>query len=982
MRAEMAELLRRRLTPEQREAAIDAAPVMLTLACAGSGKSRTLAYRVARLIDEGCPPSGIVAFTFTEKAAADLKTRIAAALIDAGIPGTKLGAMYIGTIHSYCQFLLKQLDARFRQFDVLDENRLKLFLMSRYAELNLGAVRDAHPMSTGRRQPYFETIRQVADAWKVFNDEMLDARAVAAADPLIGRTLNDLSDVLDRDQFLEFSSMVRRSVELLEAGGSRINRVLADLRHVMVDEYQDVNPSQERLIQGLRHRCQTLFAVGDDDQAIYGWRGADVDNILTFDTRYPGASVHTLATNFRSTSAIVQSSTAFVKGNLGPRRRDKSARWQPSSEPEDAAVLQFSTRDDEAQWVAERIQTLLGTRYVDRDGEDRGLTPGDFAVLMRSTKRPSYGNGDPKHQPFTAALDRLGIACTVDAGGGVLDRPHAAAVVAVLGLLRAGSPTATQVQQVFQTNVAPSFPAADLRELEEVLAAWGRRVHQPAAPGVPRQRIYPQQLLHEVFAALGVARAPLPDAVMFDLGTVSRIIQDVEAVYVSIDSRDRFGELLNFLTNVGDSGYDPVSDDVLQRPDAVFVSTVHKAKGLEFPVVFIVDVEARRFPLDNRAYSGWLPQRVLAPALRKGRYQTTLDGEVRLFYAALTRAERFLYVTSSMRLPGNKKDSAPSRFTAWLQVPPFHRDPSRVPQALVPATPRRRIEEALMPSSFTDLRYYLRCPKDYEFRKRYGFSPPIADLFGFGQSVHAIVGRLHDEYLSRPPNEPEAEAVARHLFHLKHVPPSRDPENRPGPYERARERAAGMARDYVRDYRSDFERLREVEARFEVPVEGAVISGSIDLLLREDDAGHIDSAEVVDFKAMGRGDRDDDLREEREPLRWSELALQIQLYAKAARDVLGERAETGSIHLLKDGDRVQVPVDADAVVAAIGNVEWAVQGIMGRTFPMRPHHSKCLDCDFTRLCPKQRQEFPGADEPPPIAVPTGHEMAAAFSQLT
>ena len=166
-------VLRRDLTPEQYRAATDTTAEVLCLACAGSGKSRTLAYRIARLVAEGAQPSSIVAFTFTEKAADSIKQRVAAALSAAGLSPTVLGAMYIGTIHSYCQHILGEMDARYRQFDVLDENRLTLYVISRYAEINLQPLRNARTTSAGNRQPYFETIAQTCNAWKTLNDEML-----------------------------------------------------------------------------------------------------------------------------------------------------------------------------------------------------------------------------------------------------------------------------------------------------------------------------------------------------------------------------------------------------------------------------------------------------------------------------------------------------------------------------------------------------------------------------------------------------------------------------------------------------------------------------------------------------------------------------------------------------------------------------------------------------------------------------------------
>jgi DNA helicase-2/ATP-dependent DNA helicase PcrA len=217
------------------------------------------------------------------------------------------------------------------------------------------------------------------------------------------------------------------------------------------------------------------------------------------------------------------------------------------------------------------------------------------------------------------------------------------------------------------------------------------------------------------------------------------------------------------------------------------------------------------------------------------------------------------------------------------------------------------------------------------------------------------------------------------VFHLKHVPQSREPVNNPGPYERARDKSIEIARNYAQSYGQDFQRRRQVEARFEIPARDCVIAGSIDLLLKQDESGRILEAEVVDFKAIEGGDKP----AENDDLDWTELSLQVQLYAKAAQEVLGQTARTGSVHLLKDDQRVSVPVDDGAIQAAVDNVEWAVNGILAGDFPSRPHPDKCAECDFVRICPRHVQNFrPQVQLPAEIHVPTGRKLPGAFSQFS
>jgi DNA helicase-2/ATP-dependent DNA helicase PcrA len=463
---------------------------------------------------------------------------------------------------------------------------------------------------------------------------------------------------------------------------------------------------------------------------------------------------------------------------------------------------------------------------------------------------------------------------------------------------------------------------------------------------------------------------------MEDLGVFSRILQDVETVYLSVDTRGRFQEVLNFLNNIAETGYDSSTQDVLLRPDAVTVSTVHKMKGLEFPVVFIVDVEAQRFPKRRSSYEGWLPQAVLSDALARGAYQSTPQEEARLFYTALTRAERFLYVTGCADLPGGARVRSPSPYFLRLAHQELGEDPNRIPAGLQQHAQIRRIDETVVPTSFSEIRYYLRCPKDYQFRKGFGFSPAITEMFGFGKTVHTAVEKLHELFPNEAPSQAEASQVAEGTFHLKHVAQSRDPQTRPGAYERAKEKSISILQDYVNNFATDFAQARALEVRFEIPVQNAVLAGSIDLLLKVDEQNQIIDATVIDFKAI-EGGIDPQLNSD---LNWTELSLQVQLYAHASQEVLGQNAKTGSVHLLKDNQRIEVPVSDEAISAAVANVEWAVNRIIDGDFPMRPHVDKCSSCDFRDLCSKSAENFQTAVLPPDIFVPTGRAAAAAFSQ--
>jgi DNA helicase-2/ATP-dependent DNA helicase PcrA len=968
------EILKENLTDEQLKAATSSSKEILCLACAGSGKSRTLAYRIARLIAEGNSPESIVAFTFTEKAAESIKRRVADALDKCGLDVAFVGAMYIGTIHSYCQNLLGEMNAKYRQFEVLDENRLKLFLLSRYWNLGMKEVQEA------KKEGMFKTISQISNAWKTVNDELITFDTIEAEDTKLGQCLKAINERLNDDQYIDFSLMIRLVVDALRADRPEINRALQNVKHLMVDEYQDVNPSQEALIQGIYQRIDSLFVVGDDDQSIYGWRGADVRNIIEFDQRYPNCSTHNLSTNFRSTDAIVQTSNAFIQIELSAQRIDKTPVSHSEGNIRHFGNLWFETKEEEAAWVAQRINQLIGTKYIDGDGTERGLTKSDFAILMRSVLGGTAWGGQPHHREYTNALNDADILYTIEAEGSIFERPHARVLREAMGLLRNPGAPRSEVKKFFDSYVIPYFPNANMNEFSNVIADWNSQIHRPA--GGARRKVYPQQLVHDLLHAFGVQRTNLDDAVMRDIGVFSSIILDVEKVFISIDSTQRFQSVLNFLENIADSGYDTSEVELVARPDAVTVSTIHKMKGLEFPVVFIVDVVNLRFPKSRSNYSGWLPSAVMQNALNRGLYQTDRYGEARLFYTALTRAERFLYVTGSAVQAGLAKPKRPSDFKLRLTNEAIVTDAAHLP-TLETASQRRRIDDNSMPTSFTEIKDYLECPMKYKYRKVFGFSPAVPELFGFGLTTHTAINKLHQDFPNSAPSTQNAEDTVENVFHLKHVFPSNDPA-RPGPFERAKERTKELVSNYVEDYSEDFIQNRQVERKFEIKADRALITGAIDLLLKEDNQGRILDAKVIDFKSMDFPETPDDFY-------WINLALQVQLYAHASRIVLGEDTKTGAVHLLKGenardmSNRVEVPVSDAAIDAAIQNIIWAVNQILSGDFPRRPSTPKCDGCDFNLICSKVRENFTNNTTPPEIHIPNLHGtesiLVRAFSDV-
>ena len=335
------------------------------IACAGAGKTEAISRRVASLIEEGVEPSGIVAFTFTDRAAEGLKTRISRRVAE--VKGNdfldRLGPMFIGTIHAYCLRLLQDHVPEFGNFDILDENRLAGLLSREHKRLELSKLGSQH------WRPIFDFLRN-AD---VVENELLEAQQLKGTP--FGDCYLRFKETLYRYHFLTYGLLISAAVKALKRP-EVFERVHGPLRHLIVDEYQDINPAQERLISLLAQPPVHLCVVADDDQAIYQWRGSDVAHMLEFAGRYGAKSLH-LSVNRRCRPTIIATANAFAE-TITPRLTKKMEPHRPPGDPE-VVCWAAETTETEAETIADTIKRL----------RERGYRYKDIAILYRSVRTSS-----------------------------------------------------------------------------------------------------------------------------------------------------------------------------------------------------------------------------------------------------------------------------------------------------------------------------------------------------------------------------------------------------------------------------------------------------------------------------------------------------------------------------------------------------------------------------------------------------------------
>ena len=392
-----------KLTDAQERAVKYSGRNLQLIACAGSGKTEVVARRVAHLLtksgDDCLKPRNIVAFTFTEKAAAELKERIIRRTTEAnGGDVTGMAEMYVGTIHGFCQELLQNEVPEYLKYEVLEPIRQSLYVNRKS---NLTGLTSSSKLNGARLKRWIDTGNYLS-ALSVLREDEVDAQKLNNSSVYDG--LSKYRAQMAEDSYFDFSAMLDVAVRELTDNDSLRSRVSERVKYVVVDEYQDVNPIQERLVRLLHDLGAGLCVVGDDDQTIYQWRGSSVENILKFQSNYPDVEQIRLEENFRSSEGVIDAARRFVE-KVNPRlpKAMKFADAQPY-EQGDVVALSFDSPEEEAKYIADTIKSLRGVAFDDGN-EERGLSWSDMAILLRSVKN----NGTV----ITAALKEASIPFVV-----------------------------------------------------------------------------------------------------------------------------------------------------------------------------------------------------------------------------------------------------------------------------------------------------------------------------------------------------------------------------------------------------------------------------------------------------------------------------------------------------------------------------------------------------------------------------------------
>ena len=897
------------------------------IACAGSGKTEVISQRVAELLRQpGVEPRNIVAFTFTEKAAAELKDRILARVAGGGGSAVGLAEMFVGTMHAFALDLLQTHVPDTFKFGVLTDITARLLIDRNSRKSGLTECpTTAEKVPVLRRYLHSGLYQQVTS---VLREGDVDWESVPEG---VQAAYLSYLQLLGEHAYLDYTQMILWVVELLEADDSDDpaaaqidDHVRSTLRYLVVDEYQDVNPLQERLIRGLAKHGANVCVVGDDDQTIYQWRGSEVGNILTFAGRYPGVRQVTLAENFRSSTGIVDLGRSIAERLPAASRlpKDMSAAGHQQWHRGDTLALTFDSPEEEATWICDRIQRLIGTGFRDApDTAPRGLSWSDFAVLFRSVAKDAG--------PLVAELRNRGIPYVVKGLNRLFESPEIQAVVGIFDYM-VDRIDADGLRQLW-SDAALSSGDEEWRQGLRVLDV-GRDFTRGEQWGVYNiQRLY-LDFLEAIGMREDTVRGPVGrgELVFYQLGKFSQVISDFEEINFSSDPGRKYLAFAEWLRYQAPDYYAESDADVgYAAPDAVTITTVHQAKGMQWPAVFLPCLRRNRFPSQRHGGLGLFhvvpPEAVRDP----DRYRGTVEDETRLFYVAATRAQKYLAVTFS---PGtSSRYRRPSEFfnhcaaQVWMST-----KESILPDDGVRLAPTPRRETPQVTLSFSELKYYFECPYQFKLRFLYGFNPPIHEALGYGKGLHNVLAEVHKRALRGDLLDASVaeELVDRHL-HTPYAYPELERNLR-----RAAIAAVGR---YFDEHGAELPNTIHSEKQIEVHLgEGILVSGRIDLIRRLD----TDELSIVDFKSSERAQAEDVTRD------------QLHVYALGYQELSGERADLIEVlNLDEAGKTVREAVEDPLLGTVRSKITEAGNALRTNVLPRHTHWcSHCANCDLSALC--------------------------------
>ncbi|RMD76938.1 ATP-dependent DNA helicase PcrA [Candidatus Dojkabacteria bacterium] len=625
------------LNDQQKEAVLTTDGPLLILAGAGSGKTRVLTYRIGYLLDSGLSkPSSILAVTFTNKAAEEMKSRVRELLMSSDLSSLVDEVRWVGTFHSICVKILKQYGGAIgidSNFTIVDTQDQQSFIKIALDNCGLSS-KEFNPKSI---------LAHISSAKSNLIDPgEYQKNAVEYFHSVVAKIYSEYQGLLKKNNSLDFDDLIFTTVKLLKEHHKVLENLQNNFKYIMVDEYQDTNHSQYVLISLLANKYRNICCVGDDDQSIYAFRGANISNILNFEKDYPDSKVIKLEQNYRSTKKILQASYSVISKNV--KRKDKKL-WTQNEEGDDVVIYKSYDEVDEANWVVSKIKEM----------RDRSVKLSSIAVLYRTNSQS---------RSIEESFLKSAIPYRIVGGLRFYERKEIKDIIAYLRFVYNPNDVTSMIRVV---NV-PRRGIGD-KSLEKALAlsnslgvSFGEMLlSQESFVGIP-DKVLEFGLLYKDLV-VNLSKMCLKDYIefviertgylkMLDDGSLESPMRienlkeliTVGSKYSTGTAKQNLGDFLeevSLLEGVGEQRSDR------QNEDCVTLMTIHSSKGLEFDIVFLVGMEENLFPHSNAIIS-----------------ESEMEEERRLAYVAITRAKKKLFMTCvhQRRYFGKIQRNSVSRF--------------------------------------------------------------------------------------------------------------------------------------------------------------------------------------------------------------------------------------------------------------------------------------------------------------------------------
>jgi DNA helicase-2/ATP-dependent DNA helicase PcrA len=1005
------------LNPEQLRAVTHGEGPLLVVAGAGTGKTQVVTRRIAWLVGtRRAKPSEILALTFTDKAAEEMQVRVDQ-LVPYGYADTA-----ISTFHAFGDRLIREfaLEAGLpSDVRVLSRAEVVIFLREHLFEFELDQYR---PLGDPTRflsalatlfsrckdedispAAYLEYAdRRSAQAARLgaavaaANGDPTDAER-DAADALaedarrqteLARAYSRYQELMSGAGFIDFGDQVALALRLLRESPSIRERVAGRFRYILVDEFQDTNRAQSEVVALLAQRHRNLTVVGDDDQSIYKFRGAAISNILEFRERYSGARMIVLRRNYRSLAPILISSHRLVRFN-DPDRLEVRAGISKQLRPQRLGTAPpvrheaFATGSDEADWIAAEIGRRIGV----------GARPRDHAVLVRA-------NADA--EPILRSLNVAGIPWRFSGASGLYARPE---VRLLLAFLRAVADLGASVDvYAVAASEVYGLGGEDLTAIVNMARRRNRPVWEVLSeldrqPGILRISAETRKAVVRLVADLRrfadlahirpagevlyaflrdtglLARLAATDSAAAEeaLANVARFFEVVRTQAMLL-ADDRVTFLVPHLATLIEAGDDPATAELDPDADAVAVLTVHKAKGLEFQVVFLPGLVAGRFPAAARRDPLAPPVELVRGMLPEGDFQ--LQEERRLFYVGMTRARDELILSHAADYGGARVRRVSPFVLEALDLPlaagtagagaQVSSSLQRIAGSGTPAPmvdPMRGPGSEPLVLSFSGIDDYLTCPLKFKYGHvvRVPITPHHSMIYG--AALHRAVQEFHrrhargdlmsetqlfeafelawsnDGFLSREHEEARLEAGRDALRRFREAQLKPDAVI---PAYVEREFNFSLDGDRIRGRwdRVDIEPATssaDGNDRLSARPQADLVSPTLDLLGRE-------RVTITDYKSS-------DVRDPVKARQRARDSLQLQIYAMAYEAMTGRLPDAVQLHFLESGLVGRVDIDPKRLAKARGKIAEAAAGIRARDFAPKPDVLACSYCAYRDICP-------------------------------